>query len=241
MVKTRAKPLPRWAVLLGSIAVAFHLFLLLIHVIAAESGPWLTQDGPTPAGPPYFAALINSRMYKYFQTLHLTHNYHFASNQTDTPAVVFEVKLKDRKGKELETVKFPQEKANFWVRHRQSMLAKSLGDDQPVQAPRTNAQPPRLFTIWNGEATLKVEEVPDYKMSRDRPLFRPSKWSMLLAKSYARYAARTYASRYDDAVSIEVIRRSRNPIRPEALVAGEAVGMLDEMVSSFGEFPTDEK
>lgn len=246
MLKTRARPLPRWAMVLGSIAICWHLFMLLILVVAAPSGPWPTPFGPVlPADPPYFAADINNRTRKYFDFLQLTNNYHFTSNRMDTPSVYFEVRLKDKGGRELATVKYPQENANFWVRHRQSMLAKSLGEDQPVQASRTVKIPAPgkespVVNVWKGEGTQKLEAVPEFELPKDRPAFRPSRWSLLLAQSYARYAGRTLGPKYDEAVSVELVRHSRNPIRPESMLAGQALPeTFTDLVCSFGEYPIE--
>ena len=50
------------------------------------------------------------------------------------PNAFFEVHLKDEQGQVLTTLKFPDDNANFWVRHRQNLLARALADDQQVEA-----------------------------------------------------------------------------------------------------------
>src|SRR5262245_54737127 len=131
------RPLPRWLILGGSLALGFHLFAIGILVLAAPSGPWQTQFGPSMALAPQFAGAINQVTTGYYlEPLALTHNYHLATNRTGLPAVYFEVRLFDAKGNQVKTVTVPDKRANFWVRHRQELLAQGLADDQPVQPPR---------------------------------------------------------------------------------------------------------
>src|SRR5258708_3669031 len=91
--------LPRWLIILASAGIAFHLFALVVLVIAAPSGPWPTSFGPSPDMPPMFAQEIiefprpkarpepgerySSALRSYLEALHMTHNYHFSSNRTD--------------------------------------------------------------------------------------------------------------------------------------------------------------
>src|SRR5262245_46360845 len=91
-----AAPLPRWVVVAGSGVIVFHLFAVLVFVLAAQSGPWATQFGPSPAFGPFFLEDINNATARYLDVLHLANNYHFQSNHTDMSAVYFEVRLKDK-------------------------------------------------------------------------------------------------------------------------------------------------
>jgi hypothetical protein len=213
-----------------------------ILVLAAPSGPWPTPFGPSDAGPPQFAEKTSSLTTRYYlQPLHMDHNYHFVSNRPGQQTISFEVHLKDAQGRLLKTVKFPDEDANFWVRHRQSLLAQALGDDQPVEAPRGEGiaapgQPRRKVTIWDaadGSPVNRLREVPEHLIPTQRPVYRPSEWSLLVARSYARYLCRRH-----QAASAELIRRSREAIMPEVLLRLDQPppGSFDELVSNFGEF-----
>src|SRR5437773_746728 len=128
-----ARPLPRGLIVVASIAIVFHLFALVVLVLAAQSGPWPTPLGlGSPAEPPEFTKGISSTLLSsYLEPLHLTHNYHFDSNRPESSYVFFEVRLHDADGKLVKSLKFPDAEANFWVQHRQSLLAQALGNDQP--------------------------------------------------------------------------------------------------------------
>lgn len=130
----KARQLPSWVIALGSLLIAIHLLALGALALAAPSGPWPTSFGSDMAVGPQFAAAVNQvSADNYLKPLGMTHNYHFSSNRMDIPWVYFEVKLWDDAGREINTVRFPEEDANFWVRHRQRLLARNLGDDQPIQ------------------------------------------------------------------------------------------------------------
>jgi hypothetical protein len=172
----------------------------------------------------------------------MTHNYHFPTNRPGAPGVSLEVKLKDASGKVVETLKFPDDKANAFVRHRQVLLVRQLADDQPMppQQAEVVAAPNRQIRnldIWEmtEPGKLRLQAVPEIVVPRDRPVFRPSDWSMLLAKSYARYVVRSH-----NAASVELIRHTKDPVPPIVLYLGDVPpGAFDELVSSYGELPHD--
>ena len=62
--------------------------------------------------------------------------------------------LRDGEGRTFETLTLPDRRANFWVRHRQALLAQGLTDDLPVQ-PRAGeaipapGQPVAAVAIWD--------------------------------------------------------------------------------------------
>ncbi len=127
------RKLPRGLQILGSVVIALHLLAILFLVLAAPSGPWPTNYGSDMAMGPQFASSINNIVSPYYlRFLGMTHNYHFVSNRMATPEIQFEVRLKDAGGNVFKTLRFPQEDANFWVYHRQKILANNLGNDQPV-------------------------------------------------------------------------------------------------------------
>ncbi|HLN31777.1 MAG TPA: hypothetical protein VK395_28820, partial [Gemmataceae bacterium] len=148
-----------------------------------------------------------------------------------------EVRLKDNDGKELATLKFPDAKANFWVQHRQSLLARALAEDQPVQ-PLTGEfipAPGRQVSsvqIWDGKQDLQLRTVPEHLIPRERPVFRPSEWSLLLARSYARFLCRTQG-----AASAEVIRHTRESLSPMVWRGfNPPPESTEDLVANFGDF-----
>jgi hypothetical protein len=239
--------LPTWLVWLVSAAIVFHFFALLIAVAAVESGPWPTPMGQSTAFPPAFAQEISDRITPpYLQPLQLSlSNYHFESNRTDYDAVYFEAQLHDSQGQLIKTVRLPQEGANFWVWNRQVLLAQKLGLDDPVAPPRGEAIPapgkePRMVMIWDsprGEPPMQLRRVSEYLIARDRPVFKPSDLSLDLARSYSRYLCREYG-----AASVELVRHSRRPIFPTALLAPEpAPDAFEELICSFGDYPLEKQ
>ncbi len=234
------KPLPKGLVVAGSVAIALHLIALVTLVLAAPSGPWPTQFGSSPSIPPPFVQGPNNFFVEvYWRPLRMTHNYHFISNRPEQPAVRFEVKLKDALG-QIQTRVFPDPKANFWVRQRQELLAQKLMEDSQVQPPTTEVvpgvnQPMPTKKVWQGEPgkPLVLDDVPIHLIPRDRPVFEPSQWSQVVAKSYMRFLCRKHG-----AAGAELIRQSHGPIRPENLLLGNILpGTFDPpMLSNFGEF-----
>lgn len=237
-----ADSVPRWLVVVGSLAIGFHLFAVGVGALAAPSGPWPNMEGAggMEVMPPQFANYLNEQVAnRYLKPIKMTHHYHFASNRPGLPAVYFEVKLKDEAGQEVATLKFPEANVNYWVHHRQMQLANSLGNDMPVEnqsgeviaAP--NRAPPSII-IWEivENQKVKLQTVSLHKIPRDRPVWRPSQWSMLLARSYGRYLCRTH-----NAASAEVIRHNKQPIPPAVLFMGNVrAENFDDFISVFGEF-----
>src|SRR5262245_24014878 len=127
------KPLPPLLKGAASVLILFHLTALGALALTAPSGPWPTPFGSSTALPPPFALAVNDFTYQYYlRPLQMTHNYHFQSNNPETPAVEFEIKLNDKRGS-VTTLKFPDPSASFWVRHRQNLLAMALAGDEPVE------------------------------------------------------------------------------------------------------------
>lgn len=232
---------PRWLIILGSLVIAGHLFAVVMGVLVAPSGPWPTQEGPSMAMPPQFAfAIHNALTQSYLTTIKMTHNYHFTSNRTQNPEIYFEVRLKDKEGEELATLKFPDAKANHWVRHRHTLLAQFLGEDQPLPPPQSEEIAPPgqrapTVLIWKRgkDQTYKIFEEEKHLVPRDEPVFRPSDWALLVARSYSRYLCRTHG-----AASAEIIRHSKNPLQPVVLYMDNLpAGATEEMIANFVEQP----
>jgi hypothetical protein len=190
---------------------------------------------------PEFAGRANRAISPYLSALHLTHTYHFAANQPRSPSIYFEAKLKDAQGQVVKTLKFPDDSDNFWLRYRESLLAQGLGNDQPFQRPPGTELLPApgqkmpTVTIWDvtaGDPTLKLREMDEHLVPRDRPVYRPTEWSLVLARSYARYLCREH-----HAAAVELIRHSREPIMPEFMFLNEPPAeALKELVSTYGEY-----
>jgi hypothetical protein len=252
------RPLPRALIVVGSLAIGVHLLAIMMLVLAAQSGPWLTRFGDSPAEGPWFATRLTNYVVRdqqgtiisrsgllpwYLEPLRMTDNYHFASNRPLVSEVFFEARLKDDKGS-VTTLTFPDTGANAWLRHRETLLALGLGDDIAVQAPRGEVIPApgqkmRTFMIWEpvkGEDALKLKEVPEHLVPKDRPVFRPSEWSLLLARAYARHLCREHG-----AASVELICHSKDQVMPAVLFLPEPPpDTFNELVCSFGEVRREE-
>ena len=245
---SRPRPLPRWLMVVCSIFAVGHLLAVSLLAMEAQSGPWLAPppvSGASMAEGPQFAKVIsmNVTVPYYLEPLRMTHNYHFASNRPSNVAVYFEAHLTDEAGK-LTVLKFPDEKANLWVRHRQEMLAQNLAQDQPM-APLANqkvaakdGELPKV-EIWANEGpfTLRLKRVDELAVPRNQQVDQPSAWSKALAQSYLRYLCREHK-----AVSAELIRYSRPTVMPAMLFLTEQPNVKDsftELKSYFGEYRRD--
>ncbi len=237
------RKIPTWLLVVGSVAIFGHLLAIVVMVLAAPSGPWASPFGMSMALAPQFAqSAYNVATPAYLRWIKMTHNYHFPSNRPGAPGVYFEVRLKDESGKVLETLKFPDTQANAFVRHREVLLARQLADDSPMP-PRQGELVPspgakaRKIAIWQmaGPGKLQLNAVPEHAVPRDQPVFRPSDWSMLLARSYVRYLCRSHG-----AAKAELIRHSKDPVPPIVLYLGDVPpGASEELVSNYGELPHD--
>jgi hypothetical protein len=234
---SEARPMPRWLAVVGSIVIAAHLVAIGCRALTAQSGPWVMQLGSSMARPPQFAMEIDELTTpSYLRPLRMTHNYHFLSNHPEQLGVSMEVVLKDDKGSVLKTLNFPDEKANFWLRHRQLVLARGLAEDQPVVPPQGESvaapgkQAPSV-EIWDaGEGKmLQIRSVQEHLIPRNRPVFRPNDWARLLARSYARYLCREHG-----AASAEIIRHTKEPLLSGVLLE-ESAPNPEELVATFGE------
>jgi hypothetical protein len=228
---------------LGSVIIIAHLSAIGVAVLAAPSGPWPSMEGPSmPTQPPKFAQMLNNLASPlYLKWIKMTHNYHFVSNRTDLPAVYFEARLKDENGHLLTALQFPDNNANAIVRHRQSLLAQGLGDDIPVPPPAGEALPaPNQNVIreriWEpgADRMLQLRPVAQHLIPRDRPVYKPNDWAMLLARSYARYLCRLHG-----AASVELLRHWREPLPPQVLYSDPPPGAFGEYIANFGELPRD--
>lgn len=236
-------PLPNWLLALGSAAVAGHLFILGVSVLAAPSGPWPTPYGADMAVAPHFALIIDELTRPaYLWPLKMTHNYHFMTNRAETAGVFVEARLKDESGAVVKTIRFPDRDANPWVRHRQELLARHLLEDRPLPPPAGEVIPApgqqvQTVQIWDmgPDRVLSLRSVQQHLVPRDRPVFSPSDLSLVLARGYARYLCRTHG-----AASAEIVRHSKEPLSPVVLIQPSAPpGPEEELIASFGELPRE--
>ncbi len=237
------REIPSWVLMLGSLLLVLHLSCLAIAALDAPSGPWSTPFGESMAMPPTFAETTNRVTGPIvIHGLRIANNYHYPSNRPAFSGVYLEARLKDASGKLVKTLRFPDPDAPMAVRHRQYMLIRWLADDIPVPPPEGEVIPApnqRMNTlrIWDivEPRRLRLREVPEHLIPRDRPVFRPSDWTLLVCRSYARYLCRT-----EGAAAVEMVRKSREPISPIVIMGGNAAPeTLMEMESSFGEYRND--
>jgi hypothetical protein len=170
----------------------------------------------------------------------LSTNYHVLANHLpSTPGVFLEFRLKDEQGKELATVKVPDDAANPWVRHRQSLLTQQLFWEDRVVVPQQSELiaapggevPKRQY--WQREkGQLELVTVDVNKVPLTPQVSGPSNWSFMLARAYARHLCRVHG-----AAKADVLRHHQNAILPFVLHA-ETISARDfeEVVSNFGEF-----
>lgn len=246
MAQLRSKiavPVPPFLVVAGSVAILFHLGAVILHALAAPSGPWPNPEGMGMAEPPVFTqSLDKSLLQGYLKPLKLTHNYHFSGNRPITPGVYVEAKLKDAKGEVVDTLRFPDPKANAWVRYLQGVFAQGLVPDQPIAPPQGEAVPAphqqvRTVPIWDlaGDQGLQLRRVPEHLVPRNRQVYGPTEWSLVLVRSYARYLGREHG-----AASVELVRHSRESIHPTAFLTGGPPPMaFTDLIASYGDISSE--
>jgi hypothetical protein len=229
------RPLPTWIKIVGSVVIAVHFLAIGGVVVNARSGPWLAN---TFFPGPQFAAPIDEAASPYLLALRMTHTYRFRVDRP-MPSVYFEAHLKDGNGQPLKTLRFPDAKANFWVRHRQQLLADGLFGDAPVPPPQGErlGAPPK--TIWEpAEKQMVLKTVPEHLVPRSGQVMSPSDWSLLVAKSYAQHLCRIHG-----AASAEIVRHSRDIVLPPTLLPPPPPGkdrseappaLFEELVFNFG-------
>lgn len=252
-----ARPLPGWLKVGGSAFAVWHLLAVALLALEARSGPW---PAPPPIGvsqqegPQFARVLFDANftvpaaggrrevrpMQEYLRALRMTHNYHFASNEPAQNAVFVEVQLKDDTGTVIKTLKFPDDNANFYVRHRQSVLVRGLAEDQPVQAQGTEriapkGEMPKLVEYWDSTepGVLRLVKKFPNQVPQDRPVHRPSDAGKILAESYMRYLCREHG-----AASASLVRHHRSPVMPVLwFIPGDPPAEnFVEIKSYFGEY-----
>jgi hypothetical protein len=235
-----AGAVPRWLLHLGGVALAAHLAVLVGLTLSVASGPWPSPFGDSMALAPQFAQFVRLYASPLYGKVFKIAPTEFAPRAH--PAAIgawVEIRLKDDAGKVVNTLRFPEEGANPWVRQRQVLLARGLTDDQPVTPRMGEAVGPTIgktptVTYWQRDAagTLHLVAQLDHLVPRDQPLQKPSEWSLLLARSYARHATAVHG-----AAAAEVIRHTQFPIPPAVLFMPQPPPpqAFSELVSDFTE------
>ncbi len=232
------RDLPRPFIALGSAFVVVHCLAVLMAALAQPSGPWHTPLGADLAEPPYFTGTTAGvTTAHYLGPLRLADH---GGNVDNVPqaGVALEVRLKDDEGHVTRVIRLPDENANAFVRRRQTLFLRGLAPDLPV-LPRPGemipapGQEPARIPIWetDGDRRLRLEWKPEHLIPRSRDVWRPSDDSLIRVRSLARYYCRQQG-----AASAEVIRTTREPIRPEPVLLLSEVPALDKLTASYGEF-----
>jgi hypothetical protein len=237
------RPLPGWLMSVCSAAAVVHLSLIGVYALSAGSGPWpvpppfngFSTESMVP-GPSFASGISESFTIPYYlKPLRMTHNYHFQSNRPAQVAVYFEAYLKDEAGK-VTVLKFPDEKAPWWVRHRQQLLAQNLAQDS--RRPPVGTQPVgklAKYEIWDqvGPFKMELKTVTDLDLDPKRPYDQPTAWSKTVSQSYARYLMREH-----NAVSVELVRCTRPTVVPMMLYMPEKEikDYFTEMKAHYGEY-----
>jgi len=233
-----AHPARKLLMVAASLAILFHFGAVIIHALAAPSGPW--PDANMASAPSFARALDEPLVQGYLKPLKLTHNYHFPSNRPIVPGVYLQVTLKDSKGETQKTLVFPDPESNAWVRYLERLFAQGLVPDQPIAPPQGEEIPAphqqvRTVTIWDGEQPLRLHQVPEHLVPRNRPVYGPTDWSMVLVNSYARYLRRKLG-----AASVEVVRHSRDVVPPTVLLTENPGPMaFKDLLASYGDISGD--
>jgi hypothetical protein len=256
-------PLPNWLVAAWSVAILLHLVAIIIPILDTPSGPWVTPTGHAMAEPPEFAHAASGLATLHGKYFRVAHSYHFVSNRpADLPGVQFEVLLRDADGNLLNTLRFPDPNANPWVRHRQEVLASALAPDisvappggEVIAAPGATVPTVAIWTLpddlfpgglggnpapapTDRTVHLRLRTTPQHLIPRTRGVMRPTDWSLILARSYARYLCRAYGAQ-----TAEIVRHTREPVSPGVLFGNETSAQaFEDLVATFGEMPRFEE
>ncbi|MFM7149565.1 MAG: hypothetical protein ACKO23_06960 [Gemmataceae bacterium] len=191
------------------------------------------------AMPPHLASFLHQKLsLKYLQTIKLSHNYHFRTNRVGQPEAALEFRLENDDGETLKTIRYPDPKASSFLRRRQGQLAQLFIDDQPYQTTMIekiaapNAVIPEA-TIWEqpvmDQRKLVLTTMPENEIPRDRQVFRPSSWSLLVMRSLGRYLQRN-----NESAHVSLTRISKEPIPPRVLFEKESPPEMEPLKSSYG-------
>ncbi|MFO0876746.1 MAG: hypothetical protein U0840_05180 [Gemmataceae bacterium] len=240
--RSQGPPLPRWLMVLGSLAIAYHVGCVGLNVLAAPSGPWPSMEGPDMQGPPQgFAALHEQVASPYLRAIRQTHNAHFRTNRVGMPSAFLVIDLEDANGVVEQTIRFPDPKASGGLRRMQESVCRWIVDDQPlprditerIPAPNKKVNEVSFWEQVEGESRkLNLTRLPENELPTQQNVMRPSRWSLIVIGSLGRYFTRTQGAK-----TVTFARHSRDPIPPRVLMERETPPEMDELVSNYGRFP----
>lgn len=231
---------PTWLMVVGSLAIAIHLFLAFFMTLNVPSGPWATPQGAMPALAPAFANTIGSSFALPYQSvLRSNSTFRFSSMRQEQLDLTFEALLKDDKGTVTRKISYPDPTAPSSIQYRQKLLAQQLGNDEPLppqQSVIIAAPGEQLPTLrwWqqDGDRRYVLKQDNPNAVPRNQQFMQPSQAQMIVAKSYARFLARHHA-----APKVEIQRSWYDPIMPMVLINQDppTADELRRFMSSYGE------
>lgn len=226
---------PKWARLVGSIAIAGHFLAVATTVLSSQSGPW---PGGDMAHAPMFAELLAAKLDPWLAIVKLSTNFHF-NECRPTVAARFEAILRDSQGNEIKRLQFPDPNASSALRHKQSLLAFEIAQDEPlrppqgfwVAAPGKEAKKVPGWIVNESGKEGKLGSIAENLIPRDRPTFGPTALAAIAAQSYARHLCRQH-----QVAKCEIVRYDRMLFPPLILMeAGEPnPSFFEENSRSFG-------
>jgi hypothetical protein len=74
--------------------------------------------------------------------------------------------------------------------------------------------------------------VPENEVPKDRPVFRPSEWSLLVVRSLTRHLCALHG-----AAAAEAVRHSREALPPRILFERELLPQMEDLQSNYGRLP----
>jgi hypothetical protein len=231
-----------WAMVVGSLAIGWHLLAIFIGALDAPSGPWPTPMGPQRFDPPAFAFQIAEHLtLPYAQLIKIAGAYRFESNRLETPDVQVEARVRDAAGRVIAQQRLPEASASAQVRYRQQMLVYWLQFDRPLPPPQSVLLAPTGGKVpqarwWepDGERRMRLIQDDANAVPRNRPVMEPTPSAFKLASAYARHLCRRHGG--DRA---EIVRLYREPIPPTVLFQEQppSVDELRGFQATYGDLP----
>lgn len=188
--------------------------------------------------PPHALAMMHEQSaLPYLRVIKMTHNYHFRSNRVARFEAYLEVKLFDKEGQLIKTVRLPDVRASRALRQKQDALARWLPDDMPVPptvieriaAPGARAAE---ISVWRGGSNpneLSLTPIKENEVPNNEVVLRPSDWSLIVVRSIARHLCRVH-----DAEWAEPVRYSREAIPAGILFEPETPPNPEILQSAYG-------
>jgi len=234
---------PSWVLVIGSLAVGFHLFNAVLTTLHVSSGPWVTRlvsGGISPATPPPFTEWIGVNVTDWYNhALKVNHHFHFDSNKQEQLEITLDAVVKDAAGRIVARQRLPDPEANIFVQQRQSLLARQLVDASSpppqgvVLAPAGQELPTLYWWQPEGERFTRLMRGNANTVPRNQPtLEQPTDTALIAARALGRYLRHAYG-----APTVELSRTWRDPVPPSVLFMPTDPEVPRPNVSSYGELP----